>query len=559
MGNVFEYLIDGSSGLVPEGVDGLAMIAGVCSKGQPGKPYLLSGRSDLEGTLGVGPLTDRLRDVFATAGQDSSVIAVPVAGQAAGYASAVTRLGSLGNAPDLLGVPQGNFDVVVQVDSAGGIGEATVIISTDNGKTWGEPVTCTSGLTVADTGMTLLFAEDDSFEEGTSYNFIVRMPIGKVYQYGDGPTVTVSGEVLAAAELQLEIVSGGGLNEGTYRLSVDGGDNFDKTRTIPADGKVELADYGVSVTFADAVYSGGCVYTCRLLAPEPSIVEVMAALETPLNTYDVEFVYIVGPSDSVDWAAASVKADELWNAHRPTYFKLETRLPYENEDLNDFSAWLLSERADFAARFVQVCCQFGEVSDSTQRKLRNWGGLQAGRVISIPVQRATGRVRDGNISQGTLPDGWDAVQPFLEDAGYLTAKTYAGLAGAYWGDSRTLAEDTSDYRYEEVLRTVFKAVRLERTAALNSMYDELGDPLAPGGAVGLNYLKANLENALNTMTAAVPPELAAYVVEIPPNQDFVNNGVAVETTLIGIPIIREIKLYNRYVYAGSSFDPRLEG
>ena len=101
-------------------------------------------------------------------------------------------------------------------------------------------------------------------------------------------------------------------------------------------------------------------------------------------------------------------------------------------------------------------------------------------------------------------------------------------------------------------------MRLERTAALNSMYDELGDPLAPGGAVGLNYLKANLENALNTMTAAVPPELAAYVVEIPPNQDFVNNGVAVETTLIGIPIIREIKLYNRYVYAGSSFDPRLE-
>jgi Protein of unknown function (DUF2586). len=285
----------------------------------------------------------------------------------------------------------------------------------------------------------------------------------------------------------------------------------------------------------------------------------MEALEDPLDIYDIEFVYVVGPSDSVDWAAAAAKTDELWNLHRPTYIKMEARLPYDGEDLNDYTARLVKEREDFAARFVQVCCQFGEVSDSTgQRKLRNWAGLQAGRAISIPVQRATGRVRDGNIAQGTLPDGWDAVQPWLEDAGYITAKRYAGLKGAYWGDSRTMAEDTSDYRYEEVLRVVFKAVRKERVAALLSMYDELGDPLAPEGAIGLNYLKANIENALGTMTAAVPSELAAFIVEIPEGQDFVNNGVAVETDLIGIPIIRNIKLFSRYVYAGSKFDPRME-
>ena len=53
-------------------------------------------------------------------------------------------------------------------------------------------------------------------------------------------------------------------------------------------------------------------------------------------------------------------------------------------------------------------------------------------------------------------------------------------------------------------------------------------------------------------------ELAAYVVEIPSGQDIVNNGVSVEITLIGIPIIREIKLYNRYTYAGSNLDPRVE-
>ena len=108
------------------------------------------------------------------------------------------------------------------------------------------------------------------------------------------------------------------------------------------------------------------------------------------------------------------------------------------------------------------------------------------------------------------------------------------------------------------MRTVFKAVRLLRVAALKSMYDEAGDPLLANNATGIAYLKANLENALDTMVKANPKELAAYVVDIVAGQDIANNGVAVDITLIGIPIIRQIKLYPRYTYAGSSFDPRME-
>jgi hypothetical protein len=48
------------------------------------------------------------------------------------------------------------------------------------------------------------------------------------------------------------------------------------------------------------------------------------------------------------------------------------------------------------------------------------------------------------------------------------------------------------------------------------------------------------------------------VVTIPEGQDIINNGVAVEMELIGLPIIRSIKLYASYIYAGSSFDPRLQ-
>jgi hypothetical protein len=90
------------------------------------------------------------------------------------------------------------------------------------------------------------------------------------------------------------------------------------------------------------------------------------------------------------------------------------------------------------------------------------------------------------------------------------------------------------------------------------MYDDAGDPAAYGNAGGLAYLKGNIENALDTMTKAKPRELVGYVITIPPGQDVANNGVAVEEELIGIPIIRKIKLFTSYTYAGSNFDPRLK-
>ncbi|WP_035278075.1 DUF2586 domain-containing protein, partial [Desulforegula conservatrix] len=361
------------------------------------------------------------------------------------------------------------------------------------------------------------------------------------------------------ADILLTIVAGGALNTATYTLSLDGGDSTSQVQTVPLSGLITCGDTGVTIT-ATGTQVAGTIYAFSVLEPVPSISGIMTAIDQPLARFDVESVYIVGPSDSVDWAAMGVKADSLWAIHRPLYFRAETRLPYADEDLNTWTAAMIKKRQGFSHRFVIVCSAFGEASDITGKRItRNWAGLLAGRVLSIPVMRAAGRVRDGGISQGALPSGFtDAMQKQLEASGFVTAKYYAGLESPFWGDSRTMADATSDYRYEEVLRVVFKAVRLARIAALKALYDEAGDPVREGGASGINYLKASIETALGTMTASVPQEMAAYQVVIPPGQDIVNNGVAVEMTLIGIPIIRSIKLYAGYTYAGGSFDPRLK-
>lgn len=565
MGDVLNYLIDGTSGIVTGGVDGKAIVAGVCSGGTVGKAYLIGKRTDLGAMLGTGPLVDRVRDMLVTGGQEPCVVAVPVQGQPGGYISPVSMSGTSVVA-SVSGYPAANADVVVRVETGGTIGIGKIEISVDGGKSFSAPVLVQDHNPVSDaggpTGATLVFDSGSKLDQGATYSFSVRCPVGPVFRIGDATSPMLEVDelpsgVLDGAEIVLQIVSGGTLNVGTYRVSTDGGDNFGKIRTIPVNGLADLPGYGVGLKFPGGNYAAGTTYTCRLLPPAPSIVDVLDALESPLALYDVEFIYVVGASDSVDWAAAEAKAEELWNHQRPTYFKLEARLPYDDEDLNDYAAALLAERQGFAGRFVTVCCQFGEVVDTTGAvRYRNAAGLQAGRVMSVPVQRATGRVKDGPVGQLALPSGWEAIQSTLETAGYQTAKKYAGLEGTYWGDSRTMAESTSDFAYEEVLRTVFKGVRMTRKAALKSMYDEANDPLRPDSESGLAYLKANLENALDAMVEA--KELAAYVVDIPSGQNVARDGVAVEVTLIGVPVIREIRLYNRYAYAGSSFDPRME-
>ncbi|CAN2042512.1 DUF2586 domain-containing protein [Candidatus Magnetomoraceae bacterium gMMP-15] len=479
MGDVIQILKDGTSGLAPGSVEGACMAAGICSKGETGKAYILGPSSNVEESLGVGPLVDRLRDIFATGGQEARVIAVPVDSVSGGTVSAITKT-------------------------------------------------------------------------------------------GNGPTITASGSGKVAADVIIKIVSGGARNIGTYRLSVDGGDAWGTVKTIPVDGVIAVGDTGVTVIVPESPDTEtGDTYSFTISPPLPSISGVINKLETPLENYAVEFVYIIGASDSSDWAVMGAKADEKWNVHKPTFFIAEARLPGNidmdadpvdaDETIDEWVTALKAEKDSYSHRFVDVCSAYGEVSDSSGKTItRNWGGLLTGRLLKIPVQRAIGRVRDGGISQGTLPEDFtEAHQKALEEAGFITAKNYVGLSSPYWGDGKTLAEKTSDYQYVPVVRTVFKAMRLLLVAATKSMYDEIGDPLLSEGS-GIIVLKNEMTNAVNTMITAIPQELAGVVINIPDGQDYVNNGVGVEVKLVGIPIIREITMYASYYYAGSSFDPRLK-
>lgn len=564
MGDVTEILLDSLSGLSPGNVEGTCLAAGVCSLGEPGKAYPVGRRSDLASILGTGPLVDALRDLFAAAGQDATVAAVPVAGSPGGYVTACRHEGT-GPAGESSGPAVSAAEVRAVVTIGGANGAATVKISLDGGETFDEDhitaVPADGVVAIPGTGARLrLFGTAEApLVLDDAYSFSVVTPLSQHRQDGPGPLIEAEGEPTAGGELRLLVIKGGGLNEGTCRISVDGGDSYGPARTLPADAAIEVPELGVTLALEEGDYEAGTLYSWEVLAPVPTTAALMEALAGPLEKYDVEFVHAVGPSDSVDWAAAAALAEEQWNKHRPVFFIFETRRPRAGEDLADWTNALLAEREGFASIYVSAVAAFGETADSSGlSKTRSWGGLFAGKNLAIPVNQAAGWVAAGPVSQAALPDGYnESVQQILENAGYVTAKRYAGLSGVYWGDSRTLADAASDFLYLEVLRTTFKAFRLCRVAALKQLYGSAGDPLADDPA-GLAYVKSLLAAALDSMVKAVPAELAGYEIDIPGGQDIANNGLAVELTFIGIPIIRAIKLYGRYVYAGGPFDPRQE-
>ncbi len=412
MGDVIQHLIDGTSGIAPGGVDGKALVAGVCSKGRVGKAYLIGKRSDLEAMLGQGPLVERVREMLDTGGQEPYLVAVPVQGQPGGYLTE-PQLDGTGPQARLSGYPAKNADVKIRVKTAGPVAsdDSAADCAEIEINIGGERCEAGNALprnVIGDTGATLLFNEGDILVAGDVYSFSTRVSVGPVERIGDGQSplvevVETSGGVLAAAELVIRITKGGGRNEGSFQLSIDGGDNYQKARTIPVNGEYPLYGLGVTLNFPEGAYATGTTYECRLLAPVPSIVDVLDALDSPLNVHDVEFVHVVGESDSVDWMACQAKAEELWNLHRPTYFKLETRLPRSGEDLSDYAAWLLAERQGVSCRFVTVCAQFGEVGRLFAPAQR---GRIAGRARNFNSRPAGHGPRQGRPGLAIEPALW---------------------------------------------------------------------------------------------------------------------------------------------------------
>jgi hypothetical protein len=137
-------------------------------------------------------------------------------------------------------------------------------------------------------------------------------------------------------------------------------------------------------------------------------------------------------------------------------------------------------------------------------------GLTLGRLVSLPVQRNIGRVKDGAVlnTAAYLTDGKSVEDHLLEieaihDKGYILWRKFVGKSGYYFNDDHTAIADTDDFRSLARGRIIDKALILAYQTYIEEVNDEV--PINEDGTLSASYVKAlqaKIENVINqTMTA----------------------------------------------------------
>lgn len=359
--------------------------------------------------------------------------------------------------------------------------------------------------------------------------------IGEVKQTGD-KALTVSGATKCTASVSIMVITAGAAGSAEVNISITGDKTSAEILLIPANGTIVLEDLGITLLFpTEGDFALTDAWSFDITAPASTFAALQAALDAALELYNPEFVFVcqtTTAADAVNWSASMETL--FTDKHQPLFALLETNLD-SSKPLAEAVTAKVKEFQGIDARFVSVVCQ----------PLANWqsaAALCAGTLTRASVNQSIGATKYFGMWGLQLPEGWtNQTSRSLDEARFITLRTYAGLNGFFWSGGRTLASDTSDYRFIEVVRTVFKAVRLARRASLPYIQ-------APGDESGLQALLAEVRAALTKMTAANPKELDDFAVDMPSGQDIVNNGVQLDISLYGIPIIRKIILNFMFKY-----------
>lgn len=316
----------------------------------------------------------------------------------------------------------------------------------------------------------------DAAENGlkTIYAIPVRADIpgeiGEVTHTGTGEgTLTAQGNPNNAYDIVVQITETGGANEGCFRYSIDGGNNFSHEHTIPLSGEFEMQGTGVKLVFAETEGAGFMeddAYAFSTTAPTMNNAGVLAAVEKLLNCNKaVEVCHIVGPSAKALWAALQNLAEEFMTVHKkPVIFLCEGRKCGDKEMLKDYVASMKEERKEIRSRYicVSLSCATYQRKDRRIQDI-NMAGVVSGLIGQAKESLSIGCVEEFPISREKLirlmPEGIEDYSRELDGMGYTVFRRYNGKEDFYVSNANVMAAPGSDFRYVEDVRVLCRIVR----------------------------------------------------------------------------------------------------
>lgn len=342
----------------------------------------------------------------------------------------------------------------------------------------------------------------------------------------------------------------GGVGTAKVKLSYDGGVSYGEelllVETLPGPPKAAELDLGngSKIKFTDAITvpEGSFVvndaWTWQCSEAKPTTEKRLDAIDVIVEDLEIWWVHVTDVSDETDWASISTLRGELLTKHVYLDFLMEGDRPGAAETTDQWVIALQASSAGFYDYGIAVNAGWLLYVDRNGYSvIRNGAGIVSGlRASKSKVCESIGWVRGYPVrgALGLFPtDLKNSHIETLDIARYVTFRFFQGY-GYRVTNARQMATETSDYRYGETVETVFKAVRLVRTAAMPYI-EALADE------AGLIAYQKSIESPLEMMLD--DGEITGYELSIPPGQDIHGTGeVKAYLTIIPVAIMRKLTI-----------------
>lgn len=358
----------------------------------------------------------------------------------------------------------------------------------------------------------------DSVENGAKAVYCIPVApeiqgsIGKIIFSGTGTgTITASGKPNNDYDVIITILESGNTNEGTFKVSTDGGVSYTEEITIPLGKTYIVGDTGITIQFSDAEEEGtasfqaGDTYSLRAAAPAMSNAQVIKAVKSLINfNKDYEYIHIVGATGRACWASLAQLAEEFAITHKkPIAFVCEARKKAVEESMEEYVAAMAQERKGIDSYRLQVITAYATYlrKDGRTQDI-NMAGVLCGLYSQAKQSQSIGEVKSFPLSASKvlklLPAGIEDYIGELDELGYVTIRQYAGKDDFYVTCANMFAKEGSSFRYMEDVRVLDRIIKDVRLQALDNLQIEV-DPtqIKAGLAILEQNLNIPIDKAVN--------------------------------------------------------------
>lgn len=300
--------------------------------------------------------------------------------------------------------------------------------------------------------------------------------------------VTLSGTPYDTYDAIVEVVTGGTIGSAgcVIKYSLDGGETYSANVALGTATTYAIPNTGITLNFAAGTLIAGNTYTFTTEEPLWAAADLQDAIDVfAAGVNEFSFMQIIGKAEAADAIAVDGKMTELATALRYSGALMHAR-DKESGDASN-AAWrtaISTDFASFSSKRVSVSAGHYMITSpiSGRRYRRPLSMAVAARLCARPIHIDPGWVRDGALggvgystSDGKLYHD-ERVNPGLDTARFMTARTYIGRPGLFVTNPMMMAPPGSDFIWWQYRRVIDKACKITREVLLDYL----------GGAVRLN-------------------------------------------------------------------------